>query len=90
MIKGTEIGSVHRLDLIWEQVSWICQMNITGLRRQKRPSMLVQADTVVLYLTVPSSNLDRDIKSDRFLVSLHANVGAVIQNWVTTASTAFW
>jgi hypothetical protein len=89
MIKGTEIGSVHWLHLIWEQVALICQMNITGLRKQKCPSKLVQTDTVVLYLAVPSSNLDRDIKSDRFLVSLHANVWVVLQNWVKTASTAF-
>ena len=89
MIKGTDNGSVHGLDLIWKQVSRICHMNIKGLGRQKCPSKLVQADTVVLYLAVPGSNLDEDIKSDRFLVSLHANVGAVLQNWVTIASTAF-
>ena len=72
MNKETDTGSVHRLDLIWEQVSWICQKNITGIERQKCPSKLDEADTVVLYLEVPSSNSDRDIKPDRFLVSLHA------------------
>jgi hypothetical protein len=64
--KGTDIRSAHRLDLIWEQVSWICQMNITGLGRQKCPSKLVQADSAVLYLAVLGSNLDLEINLTEF------------------------
>jgi hypothetical protein len=64
-------------------------MNKTGLGRQKSLLKLVQADKVVLNLAVPDLNLDWDNKSGIFLVSPDTNVGAVLQNWITNASTAF-